>query len=205
MDKVYTVAPTTVVPKKQPFDEESAEYYPPAFCEFVHASNAVYVAVALQTTFLVTLSILYHYFEENDFIHAVEVFRPALLFIGGANLVGIVFALAGAILEKKSFISFQSLLLTALVFLSDMVALALVTVMAIGSRSKFTQSVPSYLVNDKKFEALLGPFWIYLCAILFHMLAASITCIIGINRRYSKYLTDKNYRPLGPEAVSRNA
>lgn len=39
--------------------------------------------------FLVILTCLYYFFEQNDFIIAVEVFRPALIFISIANLIGI--------------------------------------------------------------------------------------------------------------------
>jgi uncharacterized membrane protein len=91
-------------------------------------------------------------------------------------------------MEKELFLCVQSTLLTGLVVISDLVALALVLTMAIGTRSKFTQRLPGYLVDADRFEAILGPFWIYLCAILFHMLAASITCLIGINRKYVQYL-----------------
>lgn len=91
-------------------------------------------------------------------------------------------------MERELLVYVQSTLLTGLVVISDLIALTLILTMAIGTRSKFTQNLPGYLVDANRFEAILGPFWIYLCAILFHMLAASITCLIGINRKYVQYL-----------------
>ncbi|KAI6210787.1 hypothetical protein M3Y96_00365200 [Aphelenchoides besseyi] len=187
MNKIYIVSsPPTI--KNLAFDQDDPNYYPPAFCEMLHASNAVYVATALQLIFLVILSCLYYFFEQNDFILAVEVFRPALIFVGIVNLSGICCALIGVFMEREMFVGVQNSLLTGLVVISDLIALSLVMTMAIGTRSKFTQRLPGYLVDADRFEAVLGPFWIYLCAILFHMLAASITCLIGVNRKYTQYL-----------------
>ncbi|KAI6243642.1 Proton-coupled folate transporter [Aphelenchoides fujianensis] len=124
---------------------------------------------------MVILCFLYYFFEQHDFILAVEVFRPALIFVGIANLSGILCALVGVLMEREVLVSVQSALLTGLVVISDLIALGLVLTMAIGTRSKFTQRLPGYLVDAERFESVLGPFWIYLCAILFHMLAASIT------------------------------
>ncbi|KAI6191130.1 hypothetical protein M3Y97_00194600 [Aphelenchoides bicaudatus] len=199
MNKVH-IASTAVSSQKEDFNQYNANYYPAAFCEMLHASNAVYVATALQMVFLVILTCLYYFFEQNEFILAVEVFRPALIFVCIANLAGICCSLIGVFLEKELLVGMQSTLLTGLVVISDMVALSLVLTMAIGTRSKFTQQLPGYLVDADRFEAILGPFWIYLCAILFHMLAASITCLIGINRKYILYLKDKNdYKRLHSE------
>jgi len=189
MNKIHIGA---TPPNAKAFNQHNANYYPPAFCEMLHAANAVYVATALQMVFLVILTCLYYFFEQNDFILAVEVFRPALVFVGIANLLGICCALIGVFMERELLVCVQSTLLTGLVVISDLIALSLVLTMAIGTRSKFTQRLPGYLVDSDRFEAILGPFWIYLCAILFHMLAASITCLIGINRKYMQYLKDKN-------------
>ncbi|KAI6174083.1 hypothetical protein M3Y98_01151500 [Aphelenchoides besseyi] len=202
MNKIYIVSsPPTI--KNLAFDQDDPNYYPPAFCEMLHASNAVYVATALQLIFLVILSCLYYFFEQNDFILAVEVFRPALIFVGIVNLSGICCALIGVFMEREMFVGVQNSLLTGLVVISDLIALSLVMTMAIGTRSKFTQRLPGYLVDADRFEAVLGPFWIYLCAILFHMLAASITCLIGVNRKYTQYLKDKNdYSRLQSETLT---
>lgn len=98
------------------------------------------------------------------------------------------FQLVGVILERNVLVHCQIVILSGLVVVSDVVAFLLVATMAVGTRSRLTAQLPGYLFNEARLEALLGPFWIYLTAILFHMMAAATMCIIGINRRYSKYL-----------------
>ncbi|KAH7694115.1 Protein T10E9.8, partial [Aphelenchoides avenae] len=100
--------------------------------------------------------------------------------------------LVGVILERNVLVHCQIVILSGLVVVSDVVAFLLVATMAVGTRSRLTAQLPGYLFNEARLEALLGPFWIYLTAILFHMMAAATMCIIGINRRYSKYLGDKS-------------
>lgn len=58
-----------------------------------------------------------------------------------------------------------------------------------GKRMTVTAIAPELLVSQKKFESILGPFWIYLLAILFHMTAAGMMCIIGVNKRFALNFT----------------
>uniref|UniRef100_A0A0N5AS53 Serpentine receptor class gamma n=1 Tax=Syphacia muris TaxID=451379 RepID=A0A0N5AS53_9BILA len=78
-----------------------------------------------------------------------------------------------------------------MIILCDTIALCIVLTMAIGNRTYITAQLPSVLISEKKFEKTFGPFWIYLAAISFHMIAAGLLCIIGVSRRYLKYLNDK--------------
>uniref|UniRef100_A0A9J2PFW8 Uncharacterized protein n=1 Tax=Ascaris lumbricoides TaxID=6252 RepID=A0A9J2PFW8_ASCLU len=100
--------------------------------------------------------------------------------------------LSGAILEKASIIHYQVTILMFMIVLCDVIAVSIVLIMAIGKRMTVTAIAPELLVSQKKFESILGPFWIYLLAILFHMTAAGMMCIIGVNKRYIAYLGDKN-------------
>ena len=69
-----------------------------------------------------------------------------------------------------------------------------VATMAFGARIKVAsqldarQLVQSLLVNENRWESLLGPFWPYLLAILFHMAACSLVCFMSIYRRYGLFL-----------------
>ncbi|KAI1723126.1 hypothetical protein Ddc_07321 [Ditylenchus destructor] len=185
--------------EKVEFNDDSTEYYPPACCEMLHVTNAVYLATTLQIVFVVTLSIFYYSLERNSFINAVEIFRPAVVFVVCVNVIGIICALVGVLLQHELLITAQISLLAGLVVISDLVAFILVAIMAFGSRTykrtlsstNHSASLPAYFVDEKRFEAVLGPFWIYLTAIVFHMCAAAIMCIIGIHRRYGRFLKDK--------------
>uniref|UniRef100_A0A915CTE1 Uncharacterized protein n=1 Tax=Ditylenchus dipsaci TaxID=166011 RepID=A0A915CTE1_9BILA len=189
--------------RKEIFIDDSIEYYPPACCELLHVTNAVYLATTLQIIFVITLSILYYLLERSSFINAVEIFRPAVVFVICVNVIGIVCALIGVLMQQDLLITAQISLLAGLVVVSDLIAFLLVAIMAFGTRTNKQATLTSttgaaspaaYFVDEKRFEAILGPFWIYLTAILFHMCAASIMCIIGIYRRYGKFLKDKfNY------------
>jgi hypothetical protein len=84
------------------FNEESMEYYPPACCELIHITNAVYLATLLQVVAMVMLTVLYYVLERNSFLSALEIFRPAVGFVVCVNLVGIVCAVSLLALERGS-------------------------------------------------------------------------------------------------------
>ncbi|TKR58445.1 hypothetical protein L596_029887 [Steinernema carpocapsae] len=182
-----------VIPRRiLKFKETSPLYYPTACCECMHASSAVYVCILLQLIFFFFVSLLYYLMENNHYLAAIEVFRPATICLGIVNLIGIGSALFGVILEKSALIHVQITLLIGLVTLCDFIAFLLILTMAIGNRMHVTGAIPGYFFHGEKFEAMLGPFWIYLVAIIMHMTAAATMCVIGINRRYSEFLKDKS-------------
>jgi hypothetical protein len=117
--------------------------------------------------------------------------------------------LVGVCLQRDQLISVQITALLGLVCLSDLLAFVLgqlvfsslfqfiifcpVFTMAFGSRISLgnleaQQLVQSVLVNDRRWEALLGPFWPYLLAILLHMSACAMICFVSVYRRYGQYL-----------------
>ena len=70
----------------------------------------------------------------------------------------------------------------------------LVAIMAFGnkfvgnSNGSQNNAIQSYFVNEILFEEILGPFWIYLTAILFHLGACILVCFIAVYRKYHNYL-----------------
>lgn len=58
----------------------------------------------------------------------------------------------------------------------------------VGSQLNVQQLVQSMLVNENRWESLLGPFWPYLLAITFHMAACALVCFMSIYRRYGLFL-----------------
>uniref|UniRef100_A0A183BVS8 Uncharacterized protein n=1 Tax=Globodera pallida TaxID=36090 RepID=A0A183BVS8_GLOPA len=163
--------------RHQLFDENSPEYFPSACCEFLHVQSALYLASFIQLVFVLLLSLLYLLLEQSQFINAVDVFRPGVAFVICTNLVGILCALVGVCSHREQYISTQISILIGLVLLSDLFALLIIFAMAFGARVQlashltFQQFLHSFLIDERRWEALLGPFWPYLLAILFHMAA----------------------------------
>ncbi|KAL3123945.1 hypothetical protein niasHT_001775 [Heterodera trifolii] len=182
---------------QQLFDENAPEYFPSACCEFLHVQSALYLASLIQLVFVLLLSLLYLLLEQSQFINAVDVFRPGVAFVICINLIGILCALAGVCFQREHYISAQISILIGLVLLSDFLALLIIFAMAFGSRVQFAshftfqQFVHSFLIDDRRWEAFLGPFWPYLLAILFHMAACAMICFMTIYRRYCQYLRHK--------------
>uniref|UniRef100_A0A914DTH4 Uncharacterized protein n=1 Tax=Acrobeloides nanus TaxID=290746 RepID=A0A914DTH4_9BILA len=185
MVKVHTLG------NSRRFNDNAPEYYPTACCEILHVSHAVYAASSLQIIFTIVVACLYYTLESRNFLNAIEVFRPAVVFIGLVNLIGIFCALIGVLLEREIFVQIQITFLCGLVVICDAIAFCLVFTMAMGKKLTLTEKLPKYLVNGDEFEKILGPFWLYICAILLHMTAASTMCILGINRRYTMYIQQK--------------
>uniref|UniRef100_A0A915B0R4 Uncharacterized protein n=1 Tax=Parascaris univalens TaxID=6257 RepID=A0A915B0R4_PARUN len=142
--------------------------------------------------FSLLLISLYFLMEKHNFIEATWLLRPIVYCLAFLSASGNICALSGAILEKASIIQYQVTILMFMIVLCDVVAVSIVLIMAIGKRMTLTAIAPELLLSQKKFESILGPFWIYLLAILFHMTAAGMMCIIGVNKRYIAYLGDKN-------------
>ncbi|VDK43406.1 unnamed protein product [Anisakis simplex] len=173
------------------FDDHSALYYPTACCEILHASTAVYVCTAVQVVFSVILIFLYFLMEKNGFIEASWLITPIVSCLAFLSAVGNICAFCGVILERASILQCQITILMFMIVLCDIIAVSIIFVMAIGSRTALTAKSPELLVSVKKFESLLGPFWIYLLAIMFHMTAAAMVGIMGVNKRFIVYLADK--------------
>uniref|UniRef100_A0A914GT67 Uncharacterized protein n=1 Tax=Globodera rostochiensis TaxID=31243 RepID=A0A914GT67_GLORO len=183
--------------RHQLFDENSPEYFPSACCEFLHVQSALYLASFIQLVFVLLLSLLYLLLEQSQFINAVDVFRPGVAFVICTNLVGILCALVGVCSHREQYISTQISILIGLVLLSDLFALLIIFAMAFGARVQlashltFQQFLHSFLIDERRWEALLGPFWPYLLAILFHMAACALICFTTVYRRYGQYLKHK--------------
>lgn len=79
----------------------------------------------------------------------------------------------------------------ALMLITDIVAVAIILIMAIGNRLEFTYTLPRHFVNEHKFYAILGPFWMYLGAISLHITVAINMCYLKVFNTYLEYLTDK--------------
>uniref|UniRef100_A0A7E4UVR9 Conserved plasma membrane protein n=1 Tax=Panagrellus redivivus TaxID=6233 RepID=A0A7E4UVR9_PANRE len=185
------------------FNHDDAEYYPAACCEALHVKNAVIVSTALQIIFCCLLGFLYIYLDHSGFLRAVDICRTSMILLFICNVIGLICALVGVFLERIALVQLQTVILTSLVVISDLMALGLVLIMAIGKRNYTTANLPGVFVDTDRVEYVLGPFWIYLIAIMLHMAAAATMCSIGVYNRYLKYLRSKNdYDKLSTETPS---
>ncbi|KAE9420474.1 hypothetical protein Angca_002066, partial [Angiostrongylus cantonensis] len=49
-----------------------------------------------------------------------------------------------------------------------------------GNRLKYTHTLPQHFVDEQKFYAILGPFWMYLGAITLHIWVAVNMCFLQV-------------------------
>lgn len=138
--------------------------------------------------FCTLLGFMYLYLDNNGFLRAVDVCRMSMILLFVCSAIGLLCAFLGILQEKISLIHCQTMILTSLVVIADLMALCLVLIMAIGKRNYTTASIPGVFINTDRVEYVLGPFWTYLVAIMLHMTAAATMCLIGVYNRYSKFL-----------------
>ncbi|KAE9547751.1 hypothetical protein FO519_009039 [Halicephalobus sp. NKZ332] len=191
MVRVHSDAPKIEPIRVVEFDPESVEYYPTSCCEVLHVRNAVLASTVLQIFFCFLLGFLYFYLDNSGFLRAVNICRMSMILLFFCNAIGLLCALFGILQEKIFLIHFQTMILTSLVVVADLMALCLVLIMAIGKKNYTTASIPGVFIDTDKIEFVLGPFWIYLVAIMLHMTAAATMCLIGVYNRYLKFLKSK--------------
>ncbi|KIH42849.1 hypothetical protein ANCDUO_27161 [Ancylostoma duodenale] len=74
---------------------------------------------------------------------------------------------------------------------TDIIAISIVLIMAIGNRNKLTYSLPGHFVDERKFYAVLGPFWMYLGAITLHITVAVNMCFLQVLNSFISFLDEK--------------
>uniref|UniRef100_A0A158QMP5 Uncharacterized protein n=1 Tax=Haemonchus placei TaxID=6290 RepID=A0A158QMP5_HAEPC len=94
--------------------------------------------------------------------------------IGGKFLIQVI----GVATERRGLVNAHVTITTSLMVFTDMIAIGIVFIMAIGNRNDFTNSLPSHFVNEKKFYDAMGPFWMYLGAFSLHITVAFNMCCL---------------------------
>ncbi|KHJ83372.1 hypothetical protein OESDEN_16931, partial [Oesophagostomum dentatum] len=105
---------------------------------------------------------------------------PVIACIATLHAAGAVCAIIGVSSEKKTLVNAHITIVTALMVFTDIIAVSIVLIMAIGNRIKFVDDLPSYFVDERKFYAALGPFWMYLGAITLHITVAVNMCFLQV-------------------------
>ncbi|VDM52741.1 unnamed protein product [Angiostrongylus costaricensis] len=97
----------------------------------------------------------------------------------------------GVFHERRSLVHAHVTIVTSLMVFIDIIAVAIVIIMAIGNRIKYTYTLPQHFVDEQKFYAILGPFWMYLGAITLHIWVAVNMCFLQVLNSFISFLDDK--------------
>ncbi|CAI4229841.1 unnamed protein product [Auanema sp. JU1783] len=79
------------------------------------------------------------------------------------------------------------MIISGVMFFTDLIAVSVVLIMAIGNRNSFVENLPHRFVNAEKFYSKLGPFWMYLGAITLHITVAFNMCFLQVFNNYLSY------------------
>jgi len=139
---------------------------------------------------LIALTAYYFYLVHNDYFTATWL-TLCIICLFFTQAIGISTTLIAVCFENPRLLSVQLFLYYFYIALADFCALTLILTMAIGKRSTFFVSIPERIFNTLRFEAILGPFWIYLVAILLHITAAIYLCFLVVHKGYRRFLLDK--------------
>ncbi|VDP52170.1 unnamed protein product [Heligmosomoides polygyrus] len=113
-------------------------HYPTACCELLHASVASYVTAALQLFLLVLLGLTYHVFEKRGYFVNPEAFRPVVAAMGTLYALGAIAAVVGVASERRFLVNAQITLVTSLMVFTDIIAVSIILIMAIGWNYSFS-------------------------------------------------------------------
>ncbi|WKX92575.1 hypothetical protein Q1695_010536 [Nippostrongylus brasiliensis] len=166
-------------------------HYPTACCELFHASTASYVTAALQLFLLVLLGLTYYILEQKGFLVNPEAFRPVVASMGTLYGIGAIAAVIGVATERRSLVNAHVTIVTSLMVFTDLIAVSVILIMAIGNRVEFTNSIPSHFCNEQKFYAVFGPFWMYMGAFCLHITVAINMCCMQPYNSFINFIEDK--------------
>lgn len=166
-------------------------YYPTACFELLHASTGSYVVAALQFLLLILVGVTYYFLERRHYFVNVDAFRPVVACMGTLYAAGTICAVIGVFQERRSLVHAHVTIVTSLMVFTDIIAIVIVIIMAIGNRLQYTHKLPQHFVDEHKFYAVLGPFWMYLGAIMLHILVAVNMCFLQVFNSFIGFLDDK--------------
>ncbi|RCN45512.1 hypothetical protein ANCCAN_08441 [Ancylostoma caninum] len=145
----------------------------------------------MQLFMLVLMGLTYLVLEKHGYFLNVDAFRPVVACIATLYAGGAIFAIIGVSTEKKALVNAHITIVTALMVFTDIIAISIVLTMAIGNRNKLTYSLPGHFVDERKFYAVLGPFWMYLGAITLHITVAVNMCFLQVLNSFISFLDEK--------------
>uniref|UniRef100_A0A8R1I578 Uncharacterized protein n=2 Tax=Caenorhabditis japonica TaxID=281687 RepID=A0A8R1I578_CAEJA len=115
---------------------------------------------------------VYFILENRGFFIAANVFRMVLLTVAVVYIGGAIIASVGILTERRLLVTVHTAITMSLMLLTDVMAVSIILLMAIGKRSTYLNELPGHFVDERKFYSVLGPFWMYLGAITLHITVA---------------------------------
>ncbi|KAK6031881.1 hypothetical protein OSTOST_01954 [Ostertagia ostertagi] len=101
------------------------------------------------------------------------------------------FQIVGVAAQRRDLVNAHVTIVTSLMVFTDIIAIGIVIIMAIGNRNDFINSLPSHFVNEKKFYDVMGPFWMYLGAFSLHITVAFNMCCLQPYNCFISFLDAK--------------
>ncbi|XGW19271.1 hypothetical protein V3C99_003254 [Haemonchus contortus] len=166
-------------------------FHPTACCELLHGSTATYVTAVLQLFVVTLLGMTYYVLEQEGYFVNPDASRPVVACTGTLYAIGAIIAVIGVATERRGLVNAHVTITTSLMVFTDMIAIGIVFIMAIGNRNDFTNSLPSHFVNEKKFYDAMGPFWMYLGAFSLHITVAFNMCCLQPYNSFISFLDSK--------------
>uniref|UniRef100_A0A1I7TD18 G_PROTEIN_RECEP_F1_2 domain-containing protein n=2 Tax=Caenorhabditis tropicalis TaxID=1561998 RepID=A0A1I7TD18_9PELO len=145
----------------------------PAACfEIFNAQKAGLLTVFMQILTMLLEVGVYFIMESKGYFVSNEIFRMIILPVATVYIGGAIIATFGILTKKRLLITIHTTITMTLMLLTDILAVSIILLMAIGKRSTYLNELPGHFVNERKFYSVLGPFWMYLGAISLHITVA---------------------------------
>ncbi|CAI5438905.1 unnamed protein product [Caenorhabditis angaria] len=161
----------------------------PAACfEIFEIPNAALVTVSLQILTMLAEIGIYFMLENYGFFTNPSFFRLVIIPIAIVYIGGGILAIFGVLTRKRLLITVHSTITSTLMVLTDILAVSIIFLMAIGKRSDYLHNLHRGFVNEKKFYEILGPFWMYLGAIFLHATVAVNMAFLQPLNDFSKFV-----------------
>ncbi|KJH53262.1 hypothetical protein DICVIV_00573 [Dictyocaulus viviparus] len=119
---------------------------------------------------LVVIGIGFISLERKLYFVNADALRPVVACMGTVYAVSTICAVIGVFLERKSLVHAHVTVVTSLMF---------------------THTLPRYFVDEQKFYAILGPFWMYMGAFILHIMVAVNMCFLQVFNSFITFLDDK--------------
>ncbi|CAL2028934.1 unnamed protein product [Caenorhabditis brenneri] len=145
----------------------------PAACfELFGAPRAALLTVSMQILTMLLEVAVYFILESKGYFVSNDIFRMVILPVATVYIGGAIIAAFGIFTKRRLLITIHTTITMTLMLLTDILAVSIILLMAIGKRSTYLNELPGHFVNERKFYSVLGPFWMYLGAISLHITVA---------------------------------
>lgn len=143
----------------------SSTHHRPAACfELFGAPRAALLTVSLQILTMLLELAVYFILESRGYFVSSDVFRMVLLPVATVYIGGAVTAAVGILTKRRILITIHTTITMTLMLLTDILAVSIILLMAIGKRSAYLNELPSHFVNERKFYRLVFLFLIRISA-----------------------------------------